>query len=84
MDRKNRSWLRCAPGPQDAAHLFDLLLSPPFGYSLFYLKSVAPKEIEMRQIWSAVTPYVVMGLIALVAVMLIPGLATWLPRKLLS
>jgi len=60
------------------------LLTPPFGMLLFTMKSVAPKEIEMRQIWSAVTPYVVMGLIALVAVMLIPGLATWLPRKLLS
>ena len=60
------------------------LLTPPFGMLLFTMKSVAPKEIEMRQIWSAVTPYVVMGLLALIAVMLIPGLATWLPRKLLS
>jgi tripartite ATP-independent transporter DctM subunit len=60
------------------------LLTPPFGMLLFTMKSVAPKEIEMRQIWSAVTPYVVMGLMALIAVMLIPGLATWLPRKLLS
>jgi tripartite ATP-independent transporter DctM subunit len=60
------------------------LLTPPFGMLLFTMKSVAPKEIAMRQIWSAVTPYVVMGLLALVAVMLLPGLATWLPRKLLS
>ncbi|MFN2643372.1 MAG: TRAP transporter large permease subunit [Burkholderiales bacterium] len=60
------------------------LLTPPFGMLLFTMKSVAPKEIAMRQIWSAVTPYVVMGLVALLAVMLLPGLATWLPRKLLS
>jgi len=60
------------------------LLTPPFGMLLFTMKSVAPKEIAMRQIWSAVTPYVVMGLLALIAVMLLPGLATWLPRKLLS
>ena len=60
------------------------LLTPPFGMLLFTMKSVAPKEIAMRQIWSAVTPYVVMGLMALIAVMLLPGLATWLPRKLLS
>src|SRR5204863_8898300 len=60
------------------------LLTPPFGMLLFTMKSVAPKEIEMSQVWHAVTPYVVMGLMALVAVMLIPGLATWLPRKLLS
>jgi tripartite ATP-independent transporter DctM subunit len=60
------------------------LLTPPFGMLLFTMKTVAPKEIAMRQIWSAVTPYVVMGLMALIAVMLLPGLATWLPRKLLS
>jgi tripartite ATP-independent transporter DctM subunit len=59
------------------------LLTPPFGMLLFTMKSVAPPQIEMRQVWSAVTPYVIMGLIALVAVMLIPGLATWLPKALL-
>ena len=46
------------------------------------MKSVAPKEIEMRQVWHAVTPYVVMGLMALVAVLLYPPLATWLPKLL--
>ncbi len=58
------------------------LLTPPFGMLLFTMKSVAPKEIEMRQVWHAVTPYVVMGLAALVAVMLFPPLATWLPKLL--
>jgi len=58
------------------------LLTPPFGMLLFTMKSVAPKEIEMRQVWHAVTPYVVMGLGALLAVMLFPPLATWLPKLL--
>ena len=58
------------------------LLTPPFGMLLFTMKSVAPKEIEMRQVWHAVTPYVVMGLAALIAVMLFPPLATWLPKLL--
>jgi tripartite ATP-independent transporter DctM subunit len=58
------------------------LLTPPFGMLLFTMKSVAPKEIEIRQVWHAVTPYVVMGVIALVAVMLYPPLATWLPNAL--
>ena len=58
------------------------LLTPPFGMLLFTMKSVAPKEIEMRQVWHAVTPYVVMGLMALVAVMAYPPLATWLPKVL--
>jgi tripartite ATP-independent transporter DctM subunit len=58
------------------------LLTPPFGMLLFTMKAVAPKEIEMRQVWHAVTPYVVMGMLALVAVMLLPPIATWLPRVL--
>jgi TRAP-type C4-dicarboxylate transport system permease large subunit len=60
------------------------LLTPPFGMLLFTMKSVAPKEIAIRQIWHAATPYVVMGLMALVAVMLFPALATGLPKMLLS
>jgi len=58
------------------------LLTPPFGMLLFTMKAVAPKEIEMRQVWRAVTPYVVMGLGALVAVIFFPALATWLPKVL--
>jgi tripartite ATP-independent transporter DctM subunit len=58
------------------------LLTPPFGMLLFTMKSVAPTEIAMRQVWHAVTPYVVMGLMALIAVMLFPPLATWLPKLL--
>jgi tripartite ATP-independent transporter DctM subunit len=58
------------------------LLTPPFGMLLFTMKSVAPKEIEMNQVWHAVTPYVVMGLGVLIAVILYPPLATWLPKLL--
>jgi tripartite ATP-independent transporter DctM subunit len=58
------------------------LLTPPFGMLLFTMKAVAPKEIEMHQVWHAVTPYVVMGVLALVAVILVPAIATWLPRVL--
>jgi tripartite ATP-independent transporter DctM subunit len=60
------------------------LLTPPFGMLLFTMKSVAPKEIAMRQVWHAVTPYVVMGVIALMAVILFPPIATWLPKVLLK
>jgi len=60
------------------------LLTPPFGMLLFTMKSVAPKEIEMRQVWEAVTPYLVMGLGVLLAVMLFPPLATWLPGLLIK
>jgi TRAP-type C4-dicarboxylate transport system permease large subunit len=58
------------------------LLTPPFGMLLFTMKSVAPKEIAMRQVWHAATPYVVMGLMALLAVIAYPPLATGLPKLL--
>ena len=60
------------------------LLTPPFGMLLFTMRSVAPPTITTRQIYAAVTPYVLFGLLMLVAVMAVPGLATWLPATLLS
>lgn len=60
------------------------LLTPPFGMLLFTMKSVAPPEIRMSQVFRAVTPYVLMGLCALVAVAAFPALATGLPRLLIG
>ena len=60
------------------------LLTPPFGMLLFTMKGVAPKQITMSQIFRAVTPYVVIGLVMLAVVMLFPGLAVWLPEVLLG
>jgi len=60
------------------------LLTPPFGMLLFTMRGVAPKHITMPQIFRAVTPYVLMGLLMLVLVLLVPGLATWLPKVLLD
>jgi len=59
------------------------LLTPPFGMLLFTMKSVAPKGIEMHQVWRAVVPYLVMGLLGLAAVLAFPPLATWLPKALI-
>ncbi|MBM3571666.1 MAG: TRAP transporter large permease subunit, partial [Alphaproteobacteria bacterium] len=60
------------------------LLTPPFGMLLFTMKGVAPGHITMGQIYRAVTPYVVFGLLLLVLVMAYPPIATWLPRLLLG
>ena len=60
------------------------LLTPPFGMLLFTMKSVAPKEIRMNQIFRAVTPYVIMGILMLVLVAAFPPLATWLPKLLIG
>ena len=59
------------------------LLTPPFGMLLFTMKSVAPPGIEMQQIWRAVTPYLLMGVAGLAAVIAFPPLATWLPKVLM-
>ena len=55
-------------------------LSPPFGPAAFYLKSVAPPDITLVQIFRSFGPFVVMQVAVLVAVLLIPDLALWLVR----
>jgi TRAP-type mannitol/chloroaromatic compound transport system permease large subunit len=60
------------------------LLTPPFGLLLFTMKSVAPREISMHQVYAAATPYVVIGMGMLVAVMAFPAVATWLPQVLFA
>jgi tripartite ATP-independent transporter DctM subunit len=58
------------------------LLSPPFGLLVFTMKSVAPPDITLAQVFRAVTPYVLIGLGMLIAILFIPGIATWLPALL--
>jgi tripartite ATP-independent transporter DctM subunit len=58
------------------------LLTPPFGMLLFTMKSVAPRTVTMREVYGAVTPYVLLGLAMLFVVMAFPPVATWLPRVL--
>lgn len=60
------------------------LLTPPFGMLLFTMRGVAPKEIPTSEIFRAVTPYVIFGLLMLLLIMLVPSLATWLPHFLLG
>ena len=58
------------------------LLTPPFGMLLFTMRSVAPASIPTREIFAAVTPYVIMGLMMIVLVWIVPGIATLLPALL--
>ena len=53
-------------------------LSPPFGPAAFYLKSVAPPEISLVDIFSSVWPFIILQLIALGLVVLNPIIALWL------
>src|SRR5207253_8105709 len=58
------------------------LLTPPFGLLLFTMKGVAPPSITMSQVYAASLPYIVFGLIVLVAIFFFPPIATWLPGLL--
>jgi tripartite ATP-independent transporter DctM subunit len=59
-------------------------LSPPFGYSLFYLKSVAPPEISMGLIFRSATPFIVLQAIGVTVCILFPQVVIWLPRAVYS
>ena len=56
-------------------------LTPPFGFSLFYLRGVAPVSITTMHIYRGAVPFVAVQLLALVTVWHFPQLATWLPEQ---
>ncbi len=55
-------------------------LTPPLGFSLFYLKGVAPKGITTSHIYKGAIPYIIIQLIGLSLVLFIPDIIRWLPR----
>ncbi|MDF1792297.1 MAG: TRAP transporter large permease subunit [Thalassobaculaceae bacterium] len=57
-------------------------LSPPFGPACFWLKSVAPPDIELQEIFAAVIPFIGLQIIGLILVMMFPEIALWLPQAL--
>jgi len=69
-------------GVMIAVNLQTSFLTPPFGFSLFYLRSVAPKEIPTSEIYWGVAPFVIMQLALMLLLALQPTLATWLPSLL--
>ena len=59
-------------------------LSPPFGYSLFYLKSVAPPQITMALIFRAAIPFICLQALGLALCIIFPKIILWLPSLLYS
>ncbi|MBD0402680.1 TRAP transporter large permease subunit [Flammeovirga sp. EKP202] len=55
-------------------------LTPPFGFSLFYLKGVAPKSIKTSQIYKGIIPYICIQLLLIILVISFPKLVTYLPN----
>ena len=55
-------------------------LTPPFGFSLFFLRGVAPNEIQTRNMYKGVMPFIGIQVLAIIIVAFFPSIATWLPN----
>ncbi len=54
-------------------------VTPPFGYNLFLMRGMAPKEITLIDIYRSIIPFVIMMGLSIALIMLFPQIATWLP-----
>jgi tripartite ATP-independent transporter DctM subunit len=59
-------------------------LTPPMAPAIFYLRAVAPPSISIADMYRGVIPFIVLQMATLIAVMIWPGLVTWLPGVLLQ
>jgi tripartite ATP-independent transporter DctM subunit len=57
-------------------------LTPPFGFSLFYLRGVAPASVSTGQIYKGAIPFVALQIVAIALLFIFPELVTWLPSVL--
>lgn len=57
-------------------------LSPPFGPACFWLKSVAPRDVTLQEIFVSVLPFISLQIIGMLLVMFFPEIALWMPKKL--
>ena len=63
-----------------AVNLQTSFLTPPFGFALFYIKGIAPKEVKIQSIYKGIIPFVILQLIGLILVIAFPELALWLMK----
>ena len=59
-------------------------ISPPFGPAAFYLKSVAPQDISLDDIFKSIWPFMVVQVLVLAIVLIFPELSLWLPRMIMK
>jgi len=55
-------------------------MTPPFGYNLFLMRAMAPREVSLRDIYGSIIPFVLVMVLALTVVMVFPDIALWLPE----
>ncbi|MEM1215217.1 MAG: TRAP transporter large permease subunit, partial [Bacteroidota bacterium] len=61
-----------------ALNLQTSFLTPPFGFSLFYLKGVAPPEVTTEQLYRGIIPFILIQLLVLLLIIWYPTILTWL------
>lgn len=71
-------------GVMIAVNLQTSFLTPPFGFSLFYFRSVAPDTVTTGQIYRGVLPFIAIQVALLALLALWPALATWLPGQIFT
>jgi tripartite ATP-independent transporter DctM subunit len=57
-------------------------LTPPFGFTLFYMKGVAPPEVTMGDIYRSILPFIIIQLTVVIFILLYPEVVMWLPNLL--
>ena len=57
-------------------------LTPPFGFNLFYMRGVAPKEITMGDIYRSVIAFLPLQAIGLILVIVFPNIVLWFPNAI--
>ncbi|MCB9942056.1 MAG: TRAP transporter large permease subunit [Geminicoccaceae bacterium] len=65
-----------------AINLQTSFLTPPFGFSLFYLRGAAPPEVTTGQIYAGVAPFIGLQIVAMTVIWFLPFIATWLPSAI--
>ncbi len=65
-----------------AINLQTSFLTPPFGFAIFYLKSVIPSDIETFDIYKGVIPFILIQIITIILIIIVPEITTWLPQKI--
>lgn len=56
-------------------------ITPPFGYNLFLMRAMAPKEVTLIDIYKSIIPFVLIMLVGLALVVAFPQIALWLPNQ---
>jgi tripartite ATP-independent transporter DctM subunit len=55
-------------------------MTPPFGYNLFLMRAMAPKEVTLGDIYRSIIPFVLVMIVGMAIIMVFPQIALWLPQ----